>query len=397
VNDSIFISWSMPDKETFERFVRRLEDVGLTVNEYSRRIHAGEEIRKWVGTGIAEAKIVIVFLSQAALGSEWIQYETAIAADKYELGSLDRLIVIRIGRLPPDTLPGKLHNDRIVFFDTSAPPSEKDLIDLVSHVQHALDREAPLVVPCASFAMTLSEFDEIATATDPDSVVIRQHIVDLCRRFGMPDKPEIWQQIRERYGTASEDFSPFPDVGTLSDMVQAVLRSVNNRRIVSRRPIYLRWIKRTELQTENTLKDLWRNGPSLLIVDSISALHPTVASELLRLPRPRDEGRAPVVCLPPYTRHTGSVEQMIEQLLGILLSRQTFLYETVRDWRERDNPPALAFDIPSAASMRRWLADLLMTLDADDGTPLLEYVLAMTGGKVPRQVPHVRGVPGLGR
>jgi len=167
--------------------------------------------------------------------------------------------------------------------------------------------------------------------------------------------------------------------------VQKVVREINTSRP---RPLLLRWYSRAELKTGEA-RDRWRRDHSLLLVDSISVLHATLANELLRLPHSGNVSRAALVWLPPYTRHTGPVEQLIESALD----DGTFLGDSVRDRRSDDTRPHLAFDIPSETSLRRWLAHFLLAVKTGP-TPLLDRVNAMNGGLLPAKVPAPIRAPG---
>jgi hypothetical protein len=385
--NEIFVSWSTPDKATVDSLIDRLVDVGLSVNEYSRQIRVGEEIRPWVIEAMDQARIVIVCLSAASADSEWIKFEAALAAERFEQKRLHRLVVVRIGEIT--TLPGKLQADRIVFFDTSTPPTEDELSRLVRQLHEALGQQAPLVVPTALYAMTSEEFDSLVNLSHASDVKRRSRLADLCHRVGMPAEPELWNELRGRYGTTSEEFSPFWHGRPLKDMLQHdVLRNVNSRRGTDgRQPLYLRWFSREDLENGDN-RDQWREGHSLLLVDSISVLNSGLATELLQLPPPLQPRRAAVVWLPPYTRHTAPLEEQIETMLTGAVLR-----DTVRDWRKRDELPDLAFDIPSETSLRRWLGRVLSTVD-DSRVPIPERVAAMTGGGRPRSVPSFRNAPG---
>ena len=50
--DEIFISWGMPDKS----IIGRLGDLGMPVNEYSRSLPGGDEIRPYIVASINGAR-----------------------------------------------------------------------------------------------------------------------------------------------------------------------------------------------------------------------------------------------------------------------------------------------------------------------------------------------------
>jgi hypothetical protein len=222
--------------------------------------------------------------------------------------------------------------------------------------------------------MTDGEFDELADLAE-ESDQAKRRLAALCRSVGMPEPPDLWAQLRGRYGAASEDFAPYKDGCRLVDVAQTALSAVNARRREEHRvPLYLRWYSRAELSRDRVVRDCWRRGHSVLVVDSVSALHHVVAKDLLNLPQPREATKAAVACLPPYTRHTGALEVMIEASLD----HHALLSDAFRDWRDTYDLPSLAFDIPSETSLRRWFCQLLFALDVAQ-TPVSEKVRAMTG------------------
>ena len=106
------------------------------------------------------------------------------------------------------------------------------------------------------------------------------------------------------------------------------------------------------------IRDQWKQGHSVLIVDSVSAMEDAIAEEVQKLPRPDAAYKGAVVCLPPYTRHSAELEELIRQCL----EGQVFLADTFRDWK-RSEHPGLAFDLPAETSLRRWLDQLLLALE----------------------------------
>jgi hypothetical protein len=379
----IFISWANPDRGTVDRLVERLLDVGLPVCEYSRHMPPGTELRQWVGRRIEEASVVVAVLSVAAVEhSDWVGYEVALAANAYELGRLERLVVLRVGDFPADRLPGMLQQDRISFVDVAAAPTEEQLASLVDNLGQVLG-DPPHVIPAALYAMTADEFD---TLFDPAGVArdaqTAASLAALCHSLGMAGEPGLWPDIRGRYGPTSDDFVPYPNGQRLTDMTQQMLRRVNSLRALERRrPLYLRWYSRAELSSRKPVRDAWQRSHTVLIVDSVSALHRSVARNLQELPHPLDARKRAVVWLPPYTLHTGRVEQLIE----LSLDRHVFLADTFRAWRDGDELPNLAFDIPTATSLRRWFSQLLLALDTGQ-TPNRARVTAMGGGAPPQQL-----------
>jgi hypothetical protein len=395
--DEIFVSWGMPDKSIVDRIVGRVDDLGMHVNEYSRQLPAGDVIRQWIVEGINKARVVLAIVSVQALDhSDWVREDVTLAAGRLENrdNTLERLVLVRVGHVPDDRIPVMLQHDRLRFLDLEREPGEEQLEWLIKELRRALGQDAPFVVPAAVFAMTRSEFDrfrETGGSHDPEKMA---RLTALCQRAGMATEPDLWQQLRGRYGATQADFAPY---GTdregkahrLIDVAQDALRVVNERRRrVQHSPLYLKWYSREDFVNDR-IRDQWRQGHSILIVDSLSALEPTVATALQNLPLPDAAQKAAVIYLPPYTCH--SVE--LEELIRHSLEGQFFLADTFRAWRDRSERLGLAFDLPTGTSLRRWLGQFLLALETAL-EPDQENLNRMLQGGAPRPLPALSGMPG---
>ena len=210
----------------------------------------------------------------------------------------------------------------------------------------------------------------------------------------MPAQPDLWHQLRSRYGITVADFAPY---GTdregkahrLIDVAQDALRTVNERRSrTQHQPLYLKWHYREDFANDR-IRDQWRQGHSVLIVDSVSALEPTIATALQNLPLPDAADKAAVICLPPYTRHNVELEELIRQCL----EGHFFLTDTFRAWRHRSERPGLAFDLPTETSLRRWLTQLLLALETAL-EPNQDNLSRMLQDRALRPLPVLPGMPG---
>jgi hypothetical protein len=385
----IFFSWASPDRQNARLILDRLRDIGLPVTDYSHDMLAGDVIPQWVVDEIEKARIVVACVSTAALEhSGWVKTEVDQAAARLVRTSnrLERLVVIRIGQVPDTWQSALLQDNPVRYYDLAAVPREADLEQLARDLRAALGIDAPYVIPAALYAMTEAEFAELRQSADPAQV---GRLVALCRRLGMPETPTLWDELAQRHGAGSEDFAPYADGRSLIQVTQAVVRSVNARRQdVGRPPIYLRWYSRAEL-LDKSLRPEWKKGHTVLFVDSVSAMYPAVMAGLPPPPRSRDPRKAAVIYLPPYTRHTGDLERLIEASL----EGQMYLADTFQSWRDENELASLAFDIPTETSLKRWLDQLLLTLDAEQQDPVPGNVQRVSPGP-PRRAPSMSGVPG---
>jgi TIR domain len=390
--NEIFISWAAPDRITVDKIIDRMDDAGLPVNEYSRKMRAGQDIRQWIVQSIEAARIVLAVVSAKSLRehADWIETEITLAVGRLDRADnkLGTLVLVRIGDIPDNLLPGQLQADRVRFFDLAPDPDEDQLEKLVNDLSGALGSSAPFVVPAAIYAMNGAEFEELRDShLDHEKL---DSLAALCRRLGMPDNPLLWEELGRRYGATSWDFAPYGDGRRLIGVAQEVLRDANRQRstALGGKPLYLRWYSRAELQAP-AVRDRWAQDHSVLIVDAVSALHPGVAAALQNLPKPQDLGKAAVICLPPYTRHTGDLERLIEQSLKTSMA----LYDDFRAWRDKRERTGLAFDIPTETSLVRWFGQLLYALSTER-SPAPDNVDRMTGRQAQPSAPSLSGMPG---
>lgn len=395
--DKIFVSWGSPDESVVGRIIGRLDDLGMPVNTYSRDLPGGGVIREYVVESIKRAAMVLAVVSVQALDhSDWVREEITLAVGRLDDrdNKLERLVLVRVGEVPDDRLPVMLQPDRLRFLDLDPNPGEEQLEQLIMELHRALGQSAPFVVPAAVFAMTRKEFDRFLHPDGGHDPVKIAHLTALCQSAGMPAQPDLWHQLRSRYGATTADFAPYVDkdgeARRLIDVAQDVLRAVNRKRSKDHhQPLHLRWYSREDFAQDRT-RDQWRRGHSVLIVDSVSAMEPAIAAALQSLPLPDTARKAAVVCLPPYTRHNAELEELIRRCL----EGQYFLADTFREWRQRQSERSgLAFDLPAETSLRRWLDQLLLALETalepDQGN-----ISKMLQDAPTRQLPAFRSMPG---
>ncbi len=395
--DEIFVSWAMPDKSVIDRIIGRLDDLGMPVNEYSRRLTAGGEIRPYIVASIKKARMVLAIVSVDALDhSDWVREEITLAAGRLNDvdNRLERLVMVRVGHVPDDRIPLLLQHDRLRFLDLDPEPGEGQIESLVSEVRRALGQDAPFVLPAAVFAMTREEFDRLGDPGGGHDAEKMARLTALCQSAGMPSQPDVWQQLRSRYGTTTADFAPYGtdqegNTRCLIDVAQDTLRIVNERRNRNQQPpLYLKWYSREDF-TKDKLRDQWSKGPSVLIVDSLSALEPAIAAALQSLPPPDAAQKAAVIYLPPYTCHNVELEELIKHCL----EGHFFLTDTFRAWRDRSERLGLAFDLPTGTSLRRWLGQFLLALETAL-EPDQDNVSKMQRDRAVRALPLLSGMPG---
>lgn len=75
----IFLSYSRKDSKRAEALERALTERGMNVWRDTRSITAGGEWPRAIEEGIREARGVVVLLTEASAGSQWVMYEYAFA------------------------------------------------------------------------------------------------------------------------------------------------------------------------------------------------------------------------------------------------------------------------------------------------------------------------------
>jgi|ERR1700722_3545991 TIR domain len=127
----VFISYSQSDRDKVAQFVQALQMVNITGWLDATDIAAGDDISSAVRNALSGASAVLVFLSNNALSSRWVQFEIG-AAEALE----KRIIpVILSGTEPREGLPDILKDRR--FIDArNRPPSL-----VVEEIRRVLERE----------------------------------------------------------------------------------------------------------------------------------------------------------------------------------------------------------------------------------------------------------------
>ncbi len=373
--EPIFISWGSPDAGIVQPVTARLRQSGLQVQEYGSSMLPGSDIQQWVADTIASSKLALIFLSEETADRPWLQTEIAWCFQEAKRKGL-HIVPVLIGNVPEAKLHHLLQNGVLRRFTLSPDAGfEGDLLTLVEQIRALLGAGAPTVVTAALMAMTAEQAGKLIL----DSA--QENLSALCEKMGMgkfSDEKMGMSNFAElvlkgRYGARAEDFSPFPG-GTLVEQIHRSLDAANvHRRRDNRAPIWLRWCT-AELLSENydlrsAARDLWVKSPSLLVVDSISLLEPSF-KRLIQTPPSDSQTGSALLWVPPYTRHTSGLEQLIEhslQALGKVLdpANATILDPFLDKFRKWGNnmEPLIAFDIGTAATLRRWLYTAFGELD----------------------------------
>jgi hypothetical protein len=335
----------------------RLKDLGLDVFEYSHNMGAGDLIAAGVQDQIATARLVLLCLSDAALAhsrghGDWLATEAAWSVARFRNGT-DGLMLLKVAALDRGQFPAVLR-ERNVLDVAPSSSFESKLHTLVLDARRKLGIALPRIVKACVVAMTAAECaDSLAANGLPAEVTAL-----CCARTG---DSSATKDLVQRYGAKRSDFAPFRKSESCVAAVQRVLREFNRRRSS---PVHVRWFEDEFLAPEGSdgdrrVRNEWRDGDSLLIVDGASLHHPSVKTFLDRIPPPNDRHRAALVCVPPHTHSLGALDACVR----FMAKQEGRLGDCFDDWlggKHLESGRALAFDTALEPGFLDWMYRALM-------------------------------------
>lgn len=367
----IFLSWGSPDKPVPHELRDRLRDAGLDVWEYTDGMPAGANIPRQVLEIVNQVDMAILCFSDETAERDWIQVEAALcyAAREDESKPLQFIVPVWVGPHPKNKIPAGLKLEPASVFDLSGA-QESDYHRLVVDIVTQFGSRAPRIVPAALFAMTRAQFQDLFQGNPP-----AEPLASLCRAAGMAD--DLLASLEKRYGDTPEDLAPFQAGQKLCDVLDDILRQANELRIkANRHPIVLRWVRDELLAADldEEVRTLWESRESLLIVDSVSTLHPDIQKAFGDLP---ELTRTALLWLPPFTHHTVALEPQLYSVAKIVKRLGYFFSK----WKEEPGR-AIAFDMATSVSFRLWLH---RTFDGiqDEDAPLEDLIGSLPKSSVP--------------
>src|SRR5262249_45020396 len=265
-----------------------------------------------------------------------------------------KIIPLIVGEVPKASLPGPIRQDPDLrkFNVPAGRLSSSDDLKLQEAVRATLDLPIPVVVPGAFIAMTKSQAKELhgeGTGEDNDALSA------LCSTVGMEPFPKLKESLLQRYGDEAEDFSPFPEK-TLKEIVSETIGDMNQVRLSGKEqtPLWIWWCTEELFDPQHRdrklASQLWEQGPSIAVVDSISVFHDAIYNQFTNLPDPQQPALSALLWVPPYTLHTAKLEKVTEGSVGKLLK----LLRKFEKWGS-ESGGYLAFDIGTRPTLRRWI------------------------------------------
>jgi hypothetical protein len=369
----IFLSWSTPDEAAIGPLKDKLQDVGLTVWEYSESSQGGGYIPQQVSDAIDDSEVAVVCFSDATADREWIVRETewVYKAMLAENTRLRAIVPVWVGPHPQNKRPLAVSQAGINTAHL-VDPTSTELTHFVETLFGHLRRSAPRVTPAALFAMTEVECQQIQKAA-------LQQLVTLCLAAGMPPGANLQQVFAGRYGPTAEDFAPFVAGTTLVQLTNTLLREANRIRVANRRPpVLLKWMQDEIVgpKKQQEAREDWARSSSLLVIDAASSFHPAIQANLLNLPIPKRPERAALIWLPPFTQHTAAIEQSLQT--AATAANIGHVDDAFFEWQKRGSLRAMTFDAFTNTGAALWLRRALLDVeDEDQNEPVAAHVKAM--------------------
>jgi hypothetical protein len=369
----IFVSWSSPDKAVVEPFIKRLYSFGLNVKEYGEAMQGGEPIPAAVMQWIKQSKIAVIFYSDETATREWITTEVAWCVSALEDRSIKKIIGVHIGPQSensemPMLLRAESLNVRQLTEDVAHHPflgGESEAFKLARSIAEYSGIEKVQVLPAAVFAMRRAQAEEVLVNAERtlEGMSFKDYWRNLCGALGMGNPPELLERLKKRYGDTAEDLRPYENGETIIELVNGSLRALNERHKddTKRRwpPLFVRWVHDDLLSSDSAVSDdadsLWRQGPSLLVIDSLSTWAPEIRTAISA--RVSEWGRSSLLWIPPYTQQIGAMDQAVDDALKIV-----FRVRSAFRAAEKDLSRTVTADAMNGWAMRRWLDRVLHTL-----------------------------------
>lgn len=356
----IFFSWSTPDKSVVEQLRERLGNLHLDFFEYSdqkrvgdQRMQAGDSIHQRVIQEINKAQLAILCMSEQTVNQEWVRRELdwcyqALTSDDRPM---QVLMPIKVGPLDMDNLPDLLQEIHMYIFDLSLP--DTGLNELVMDIQDKLGAPQPVIIPATVISMTKQECVDL-----PQNLNGWPELRSLCEVVGMNWKNGAPDELLARYGDRSEMFTPYSDVPLVQTIEETISFFNENRK----KSILLNWYSREMLASgaeayDDIVHD-WRFKSHLLVIDTVSLLNTDIRADLKEILAHGSESPSALLWVPPYTRHTTSIEKQTGTMTRAL--KMTTHY---KDWIHHLERK-VTFDTSTEIALRRWLNQTFENLAA---------------------------------
>ncbi len=352
----VTLLWYKPDRPAVRPLIERLESLGLEVWRDEDHAEAGDHMPDVVDAVLRQSKVAVLCASNAAADRKWFTAEATTCNTLLKIDSLRYVAPVRVGPLDPGKLPPAIEHQHVL--DLTDPEFRESRIErLVVRIFEELKRPLPQVVTAGVLAMNRDECQQLL-----EDEAVSPEIVTLCKDIGIPDD-EFAENLLSRYGDASTDFVPFADGTPLVDIVQRAVSEANTMR--GRCRLHLLWLDAPLHGSDDKARqdafDRWIVNDSLLVLDSASLGVARVAKLLDHLTSVDEPGRQVVVCVPPYSRWTGSLEtgMAVDAAQHEPLRRLFDIWRPDPSKKVQRRARQVGFDFSVAAGLGDWLRRVL--------------------------------------
>lgn len=131
---SVFISYSTQDRMLAERLAEKLRAERFNVWT-DREILPGQDWQRAIETAIDKSDVIVIILSETALGSSWQQMEIGMALRSI-VGQSKKVIPVLVSGIDSDSLPAFLRHIPSVKLDRD---DEDRVVESITQVAEASD------------------------------------------------------------------------------------------------------------------------------------------------------------------------------------------------------------------------------------------------------------------
>jgi len=142
-----FISHSHRQHEWALAVCTQWQGLGLTVFLDERDITSGQTVRDSILEGLRDSRNVVLALTPAAIGSDWVKMEASAALYEERTSGHRRLRPVLLKPIPPELLPGWMRD--LVWIDlTNRKTLKRQYRKLLTELGASIDPDAILEPPC---------------------------------------------------------------------------------------------------------------------------------------------------------------------------------------------------------------------------------------------------------
>jgi hypothetical protein len=366
----VFISYSSDDYSLVSRVNDVLRQRGLESFFDKLDLLPGENWFDELNEKLALSRVTVIFLTRTALESQWVKFESQKALKRAIVDKTRHVIPVLLQDVQADELPDFLELQQALDLTAHNTNSEKDIILIgleIAKRVFSLLPDAGLPIPFVVFAMNKQEAKDLVSgkALKYAAREDREMFDYISQKLDYP-KEEIPDNYDESRDWWRPPFYPFDEGKTTEGKMlrKSVRQTIDdvigliNEQAREENPLFpavypqffsedfLSDDKQTRLNTYEFLK----KRRFVLIIDSLSLLHPTLNKRfLVESGFGQSNYKTVRVVVPPPQREVLlPVSRDIEQALGGMLVNLYNRFDTYLD-------TLYEFGICNERGLRRWI------------------------------------------